>query len=81
MIPMPSLHVRDVDETLVKKLHQRARANGRSAAEEHRLILRDALLGGSKHDLHALAAQMRDLLKGRKHTPSEDLIRESRDDR
>jgi plasmid stability protein len=29
---------------LVKKLHQRAKASGRSAAEEHRQILREALL-------------------------------------
>lgn len=81
MLSMPSLHVRDVDETLVEKLHQRARANGRSAAEEHRQILREALLGGSSQDLHVLAEKVRDLLKGRSHTPSEDLIREDRDGR
>jgi antitoxin FitA len=78
---MPNLHLRDVDETLVRKLHQRARANGRSAAEEHRKILREALLGGSHEDIHALAAQLRELTRGRRHTPSEALLRESRDER
>lgn len=78
---MANLHLRDVDETLVKKLHQRAKANGRSAAEEHRQILRDALLGGSREDIHALAAQLRQLTRGRVQTPSETLLRESRDER
>lgn len=78
---MPNLHLRDVDETLVRKLHQRAKANGRSAAEEHRTILREALLGGSREDIHALAAQLRELTRGRRQTPSEVLLRESRDER
>ena len=78
---MANLHIRDVDEVLVRKLHQRAKANGRSAAEEHRQILRDALLGGNPADIHALAAQLRAMTRGRKHTPAEVLIREGRDSR
>jgi len=79
---MANLHVRDVDEVLVRKLHQRAKANGRSAAEEHRQILRDALVGGNPADIHELAAQLRAELKAsgyRSDRPAEELIREMRD--
>jgi plasmid stability protein len=80
---MANLHLRDVDETLVRKLHQRAKAHGRSAAEEHRQILREALTGGSREDIHELAAQLRKLTasRGLPRGPSaEALIREDRDD-
>lgn len=80
---MASLHLRDVDEVLVRKLHQRAKANGRSAAEEHRRILRDALTGGTREDIHEIAAQLRQRIASRglpPGPPAEDLIREDRDD-
>jgi plasmid stability protein len=80
---MATLLVRDVEEALVRRLHQRAKANGRSAAEEHRLILRDALLGGTREDIHALAAQLRKRIAadGLPRGPTaEELIREDRDD-
>lgn len=48
---------------------------------EHREILREALTGGSPADVHALAAELRRLTRGRKHTPAEVLIREGRDER
>jgi antitoxin FitA len=78
---MPDLLVRDVDEALVRRLQRRARDHGRSVAEEHRQILADALLGGSARDIHELAAQLRKLTRGRKHTPAVALIREGRDER
>ena len=80
---MANLHLRDVDEVLVRKLHQRAKANGRSAAEEHRRILRDALTGGTREDIHELAAKIRESVRRRGLPPgplAEDLIREDRDD-
>ena len=79
---MANLHLRDVDEVLVRKLHQRAKANGHSAAEEHRQILREALTGGVREDIHELAAQIRESVRrsGIPQTPAEDLIREDRDD-
>ena len=40
---MARLIVRNVEEELVKELKMRAARNGRSAEEEHRQILRDAL--------------------------------------
>ncbi|MGE3312064.1 MAG: DNA-binding protein [Limisphaerales bacterium] len=41
------LLVRQVDEKLVRKLKQRASEHGVSMEEEHRRILREALLGTS----------------------------------
>lgn len=40
---MPNLLVRNVDESLVQKLRERAAAHGRSAEAEHRDILAKAL--------------------------------------
>ncbi|WP_051328922.1 FitA-like ribbon-helix-helix domain-containing protein [Geminicoccus roseus] len=40
---MATLIVRQVEESLVEELKERARKAGRSAEAEHRLILRDAL--------------------------------------
>jgi len=45
---MPQLLVRQVEEKLVRKLKARAGQHGVSMEEEHRRILRDALLGTSK---------------------------------
>jgi len=80
---MASLHLRDVDEVLVRKLHQRAKANGRSAAEEHRRILRGALLGAPEESFQEMAAKLRKRIadRGLPRGPSaEELIREDRDD-
>ena len=79
---MANLHVRDVDDLLVRKLHERAKANGRSVAEEHRQILKEALLGGARPDFLELAAKLRESLKGWPQTPpAEVLIRQHRDER
>lgn len=40
---MAQLIVRHLDDDLVRRLKQRAAANGRSAEEEHRQLLRQAL--------------------------------------
>lgn len=40
---MAQLLVRDIDESLVRKLKRRAREHGVSAEEEHRRILRQTL--------------------------------------
>ena len=79
---MTDLLVRNVEEALVKKLHQRAKANGRSAAEEHRQILREALLGsGSREGFLELAAKIRAMTPPVPQTPAEDLIRQGREQR
>ncbi|MDI6027511.1 hypothetical protein QBK99_15035 [Corticibacterium sp. UT-5YL-CI-8] len=80
---MASLHVRNVDDSLVNRLKKRAAANGRSAEAEHRDILSEALREEEEEQpsFDELAARLRERLKGRYHTPSKVLLRESRDER
>ncbi|MDO8390415.1 MAG: DNA-binding protein [Actinomycetota bacterium] len=47
---MAQLIVRNVDDDLVRRLKQRAALHGRSAEEEHRQLLRDALRRGGFAD-------------------------------
>jgi plasmid stability protein len=44
-VVMPHLIVRQIEKNVVKKLKERAGRHGVSVEEEHRRILRDALLG------------------------------------
>jgi len=45
---MPQLLVRNIEETVVRKLRQKAAKDGISMEEEHRRILRSSLLGKTK---------------------------------
>jgi len=76
---MGNLLVRNVDDELIDRLKAKAETHGRSTEAEHREILRHALDREARFD--ELAAQMRSLLAGRRHTPSEALLREMRDER
>lgn len=83
---MASLHVRNLDDELVTRLKERAARYGRSAEAEHREILKAALVWDPApqidvEDWKRRAAEFRESLKGRYHTPSEILLRESRDER
>jgi plasmid stability protein len=78
---MPSLSVRNLDEDLIRRLKRRAARHGRSAEAEARDILRRALSGEAEIDFAALAAELRALTAGRRHTPAEELLREGRDER
>jgi plasmid stability protein len=83
---MANLHVRNVDDEIVARLKERAAKHGRSAEAEHREILRRALEWYpaptvDREDWKRRAAEFRENLKGRQHTPSETLLRESRDER
>jgi plasmid stability protein len=79
---MPSsLHVRNVEEELIARLKRRAARHGRSAEAEHREILKQALSHEAEPSFAELAAEIRKLTAGRKHTPSEVLQREGRDER
>ncbi len=78
---MASLHVRNLDDDLVARLKRRATRHGRSTEAEHREILRQALAAEVEPNFEELAAQLRKLTRGRKHTPSEVLVREGRDKR
>jgi plasmid stability protein len=76
-----SLHVRNLDEELVARLKRRAARHGRSTEAEHREILREALSAEPEPSFDDLAAQLRRLTADRTQTPSEDLLREGRDER
>lgn len=75
------LHVRNLDEETVAKLKRRAARHGRSVEAEHREILRQALTAEVEPDFDSLAAELRALTAGRRQTPAEKLLRESRDER
>ena len=76
-----NLHVRNLDDELIARLKRRAARHGRSAEAEHREILRQALAAEVEPSFDTLAAELRALTLGRKHTPSEVLLREARDER
>ena len=76
-----NLHVRNLDDQLIARLKRRAARHGRSTEAEHREILRQALAADVNPDFETLAAELRNLTKGRKQTPSEVLLREGRDAR
>lgn len=76
-----ALHVRNLDENLIQRLRRRAARHGRSVEAEHREILRQALSVEAEPAFADLAAQLRDLTKGRQQTPSEELLREGREER
>ena len=76
-----SLQVRNLDDDLIRRLEQRAARHGRSMEAEHREILRQALASEVEPSFMDLAAELRALTKGRRHTPSEELLREGRDER
>jgi plasmid stability protein len=62
-------------------LHRRAARHGRSTEAEHREILRQALLNEVEPSFEKLAADLRELTRGRKQTPSEVLLRGGREER
>lgn len=79
---MPAnLHVRNVEDDLIIRLKRRAARHGRSAEAEHREILRQALSAEVEPAFEEIAAKLRQITKGRKHTPAEDLLREGRNER
>lgn len=76
-----SLHVRNLDADLIRRLKQRAARHGRSTEAEHREILRQALSEEGEISFEELAARLRKLAEDQHHTPSEILQREGRDER
>jgi plasmid stability protein len=76
-----SLSIRNLDDTLVERLNRRVARHGRSTEAEVREILRLTLEAEEAPCFDALAAELRALTAGRRHTPSEVLMREGRDER
>jgi plasmid stability protein len=81
MTCLGTLHVRNLDDEIVRRLKRRAVRHGRSMEAEHREILRQALSAEDTPSFDQLAADLRRLTRNRKHTPSEVLVREGRDER
>jgi plasmid stability protein len=78
---MGSLIVRNLDDDLIAKLKLRAARNKRSAEAEHRAILQQALGGEPRQSFKDVAARLRAMTAGRRHTASELLLREGREER
>lgn len=76
-----TLFVSEVDPETVERLERRATRNGRTSEAEHREILRQALAVEPDPSFEATAAALRSATKRRPQTPSELLLRESRDER
>ena len=76
-----NLHVRNLDDDLIVRLKRRAARHGRSTEAEHREILRQALSAEVEPAFTDLAAKLREMTRGRKHTPAEQLLREGRRER
>ncbi len=76
-----AITVRNLDDSLAARLKVRAARHGRSAEAEVRAILADVLKGEARDDFWTIAARLRVLTKGRRHTPAEELVREGREER
>lgn len=79
---MADIILRNVDESLKQRLRERAAQHDRSMSAELREIVREALAKSeqtSNGEFKRLAAISRTMSAGRKQTPSEVLLRESRD--
>jgi plasmid stability protein len=76
--------LRNLRDDLKEMLRLRAARNKRSMTAELREIVAEALVEPHRSDREALkrlAAEIRVLSAGRPQTPSEELLRESRDER
>jgi len=72
---MAQLLVRDIESDVVRELKIRAARHGRSAEEEHRQILREALRHGPAKPLKQLLLEMPDVGEDRDFERPEDLGR------
>jgi plasmid stability protein len=73
-----SRSVRNRDPDTVQRLKRRAAAHGRSAEAEVREILRASLAGEAEPGFADLAAELRSMSAGRRHTTAEEFLREAR---
>lgn len=77
---MAQILVRNLDESVVRKLKKRAKKNGRSLQAEAKIILQKEAGQPklSRAEAWKLADEFRERLKGRKFTDSVKLLREDR---
>lgn len=75
---MPSILIRDLDSTTIKRLKARAAENGRSLQAEAKVIIERSARERSFEQLRREAEQFAKRFAGRKMTDSVRLIREGR---
>ena len=75
---MASVTIRNLEESVLLKLKDRARTNRRSLEAELRVILSRAADGNGDVDLRALAERIAALTPGVPQSDSTDLLREDR---
>ena len=75
---MAQVIVRNIDDNTIARLKARAARSGRSLEQELRLIITSAARL-NREEFRQHAAEMRERLRGRRHTDSVILIREDRD--
>ena len=76
---MAQLLVRDLDDTLVRLLRQRAAVNNRSAEAEHRAILEKALM--DSEPIWDVAKRLQQETAGLTASDSTEIVRHYRDTR
>ncbi len=79
---MPTINVRRLEEGVVERLKRRASLNHRSLEGEARHILENAIeddMVVKRASFLALSDRLRQMTRGRTHTPAEEIIREDRD--
>lgn len=79
---MADMVLRNLDDEMKQRLRERAAKHGRSMAAELRAIVSDALAQPEADpvaEFKRLASISRAMSAGRHQTPSEELLRESRD--
>jgi plasmid stability protein len=75
---MPDILVRDVDDSVLARLNERASGNGRSLEAELKLILEQAARTIDIATARARAEEISRSLAGRTHTDGAELLREDR---
>lgn len=78
---LAALLVRNLDDSLVLRLKQRAARNGRSVEAEHRALLEQSLASEAKADWFAEAAALRASIGPLEGVSGVELLREGRDER
>lgn len=74
---MPQVLIRDVDESVLKKLKQRAKKHNRSLQSELHLIITEAAQLSLSNSAK-IAAKIRKKLANRRHSDSTQLLNEDR---
>ena len=78
---MAQIHIRDLDEKVVRRLKARARQGGRSLQSETKAILERAASQPTPAEQLRNLRRVRKLFAGRTFSDSAELIREDRDNR